>query len=56
MELEILHWFESLHNPILDNIMYFITSLGNAGAIWILLALAALTVFPKKYRKSDTSF
>lgn len=51
MELEILHWFESLHTPILDYIMYVITCLGNAGLVWILLALAMLTVFPKKYRK-----
>lgn len=51
MELEILHWFESLHTPILNYIMYVITCLGNAGLVWILLALAMLTVFPKKYRK-----
>ena len=52
MELEILHWFESLHTPILNYIMYVITCLGNAGLVWILLALAMLTVFPKKYRKA----
>ena len=31
--------------------MYFFTCLGNAGIFWILLALALLTVLPKKYRK-----
>lgn len=51
MELEILHWFESIHTPILNYIMYVITCLGNAGIVWIFLALAMLMVFPKKYRK-----
>lgn len=51
MELQILHWFESLHNPVLDPIMYFFTLLGEAGCFWILLALAALFFLPKKYRK-----
>ncbi len=51
MELEILHWFESLHTPILNYIMYVITCLGNAGLVWILLALAMLTILPVKYRK-----
>lgn len=51
MELQILHWFESLHNPVLDPIMYFFTMLGEIGIFWILLALAALTLLPKKYRK-----
>ncbi len=51
MELQILHWFGSIHNPVLNPIMYFFTCLGNAGIFWILLALALLTVLPKKYRK-----
>lgn len=55
MELEILHWFESLHNPVLDMIMYVITSLGNAGAIWIIMALAFVTIFRKKYGKAGWS-
>ena len=37
MELQILHWFESLHNPVTDPVMYAITCLGNAGIFWILL-------------------
>ena len=40
MEIQILHWFESLHNPITDPIMYFITTLGNGGIFWIILAAA----------------
>ena len=51
MELQILHWFGSIHNPVLNPIMYFFTCLGNVGIFWILLALALLTVLPKKYRK-----
>ena len=35
MELQILHWFESLHNPVTDPIMYAVTCLGNAGIFWI---------------------
>ena len=51
MEIQILHWFESLHNPITNPIMYGITSLGNGGIFWIILAAAMLLIFPKKYRK-----
>lgn len=56
MELQILHWFESLHNPITDPIMYGITCLGNAGIFWILLCAAFLfiPVF-KKDRKVGLS-
>ncbi|MBQ4283338.1 MAG: phosphatase PAP2 family protein [Lachnospira sp.] len=55
MELQILHWFESLHNPVLDMIMYVITSLGNAGAIWIIMALVFVTVLRKRYGKAGWS-
>ena len=55
MELQILHWFESLHNPITNPIMYGITSLGNGGIFWIILAAAMLLIFPKKYRKVGLS-
>lgn len=51
MEIQILHWFESLHNPVLNPIMYGITALGNMGLFWILMALLCLTVLPKRYRK-----
>ena len=56
MELQILHWFESLHNPITDPVMYAITCLGNAGIFWILLCAAFLfiPVF-KKDRKLGLS-
>ena len=56
MELQILHWFESLHNPVTDPVMYAITCLGNAGIFWILLCAAFLfiPVF-KKDRKLGLS-
>ena len=52
MEIEILHWFETLHNPITNPIFYVITTLGNAGWFWIVLAVLMLTVLPKKYKKA----
>ena len=52
MEIQILHWFETLHNPITNPIFYAITTLGNAGWFWIVLAVLMLTVLPKKYKKA----
>jgi len=49
MEFEILYAINNLHNPILDKIMIAITSLGNAGLIWIGIAVGLL--FGKKTRK-----
>lgn len=39
MEFNILYAINSLHNEILDKIMILITSLGNGGLIWILIAI-----------------
>lgn len=39
MELQFLEFLESIHSPMLDKFMIFITSLGNGGIIWIILAL-----------------
>ena len=52
MEIQILHWFETLHNPITNPIFYVITTLGTAGWFWIVLAVLMLTVLPKKYKKA----
>lgn len=52
MEIQILHWFETLHNPITNPIFYVITTLGNAGWFWIVLAVLMLTVLPKKYKEA----
>lgn len=49
MEMSILHAIQNMHNSFLDPLMVFITSLGNAGVIWIVLSIVFL--FTKKYRK-----
>lgn len=46
MEIQILDQIQKMRSPIGDEIMCFITSLGNAGWIWIVLA-AALLMYPK---------
>lgn len=47
-EFEILDYIQTLHHPVLDKVMVFVTSLGNGGMIWILLALVLIGI--KKYR------
>lgn len=49
MEFKILYLINNLHNPVLDKIMILITSLGNAGLVWI--AIAIFLLFIKKTRK-----
>lgn len=49
MDFKILYMINELHNDILDKIMIFITNLGDAGIVWILLAIILL--FMKKTRK-----
>lgn len=46
MELQILDALQTIHTPLLDKCMIAITSLGNAGIIWIVLAIALL-IYPK---------
>ena len=53
MELQILHWFESLHNGLLDPFMVCITKLGDKGLFWILLAAALICT--KKYRRAGVT-
>ena len=52
MEIQILHWFETLHNPITHPIFYVISTLRNPSWFWIVLAVLMLTVLPKKYKKA----
>lgn len=51
MELEfgILYAINNLHNPVLDKIMIAITNLGDAGIIWI--GIAIMLLFKKSTRK-----
>lgn len=48
-EFSFLYLLQELHNPVLDKIMVFITSLGDGGMLWI--GLAVIMLFFKKYRK-----
>ena len=52
-EFSFLYFLQELHNPVLDKIMLFITSLGNEGILWI--GIAVVMVFFKKYRKCAIS-
>lgn len=49
MEFKILYLINNLHTPILDKTMVFLTQLGDAGIIWI--AIAIILLFIKKTRK-----
>ena len=46
-ELDLLHWFQSIHNTVLDWLVPKITMLGNAGWFWIAVTLLFL-VLPLK--------
>ena len=50
IELNILDWFQTLHTPVLDKVMVFITRLGDAGIIWIVLTIVFLMI--PKMRKT----
>lgn len=46
-EIRILDWIQSFRTPTMDILLCFITKLGNAGMIWILLA-SILLLIPRK--------
>ena len=50
MELRILDWFQTLHSPVTDQFWVAVTTLGNAGLIWIFLT--AVLLLNKKKRES----
>mgnify|MGYP004554596359 CR=1 FL=1 len=50
-ELDFLDLLQRLHSPELDDIMCFITKLGDAGMVWIVVC-AALFIYPKTRRCS----
>ncbi len=52
-DLTVFQWIQAIHNDFLDALMVGITTLGNAGAIFIIIGLALL--FTKKYRKAGLS-
>ncbi len=49
-DLSVFQWIQSIQNEFFDALMVGITTLGNGGAIFIVLGLALL--FTKKYRKA----
>lgn len=49
-DLCVFQWIQSIQNPFLNAIMVGITTLGNAGTIFIILGFVLL--FTKKYRKA----
>lgn len=50
MELDILYAIQSIHNPFLDKLMIFVSTIGNAGIIWIILGI--VLCFFKKSRRT----
>ncbi len=52
-DLSVFQWIQSIQNDFLDVLMVGITTLGNAGAVFIVLGLVLL--FTKKYRKAGFS-
>ncbi len=52
-DLSVFQWIQSIQNDFLDALMVGITSLGNAGTIFIILGFVLL--FTKKYRKAGLS-
>lgn len=50
MEFTILHAIQNLHNPLLDSIMVFLSTIANSGEVWIVIGILLL-IF-KKSRKT----
>ena len=48
-EFSILYALQEIHNPVLDKIMLFITSLGDDGIMWI--AIGVICLLFKKHRR-----
>ena len=44
MELAVLNWIQTLRTGWLDGVMVLVSTLGDAGAVWIVLALVLLCI------------
>ena len=44
MELTVLNWIQTLRTGWLDGVMVSVSTLGDAGAVWIVLALVLLCI------------
>ena len=47
-EFDFLYWLQSIHNPVLDGFMTFITKFGDAGIFWIVLSVLMLIICKDK--------
>lgn len=50
MEFKFLNFLQTIHNPIMDAVMCFVSKIGNVGMVWILLAVVLF--FFSKTRRS----
>ena len=50
IEFAILDFLQTLRTPLLDGLMVFVSSLGDAGFLWI--ALAAVLLVRRKWRRA----
>lgn len=50
IDKSVVMFFQNMHNPIMNNIASFATTLGNLGIVWIIISMALLA--SKKYRKA----
>ena len=48
-EFDILYAIQSIRTPFLDKLMAFLSTLGNAGALWIVIGV--VLCISKKYRR-----
>ncbi|MFQ9509987.1 MAG: phosphatase PAP2 family protein [Lachnospiraceae bacterium] len=48
-EISILNWLQTLHTPFLDQFMIVVSTIGNGGMVWIIIAL--LLLLNKNWRK-----
>ena len=48
-EFDFLYALQNIHNPVLDKIMIVLSTIGDAGLLWI--GVAILLICMKKYRK-----
>lgn len=49
LEMEFLLRLQSLHSPVMDKIMIFVTKLGDIGFIWIVLGVVLTTIKKTRY-------
>ena len=56
MEFEILHAIQSIRTATLDNIMVYYTTLGDAGLIWIFLAMGLIAIRSTRFMGKVSMF